>query len=49
MWLAWEEKRNDYRVLARKREGNQVTWKPRCAWKDNNQMDLKEIGWSTVG
>lgn len=21
MWLAWEEKRNDYRVLARKREG----------------------------
>jgi len=22
---------------------------PRCTWKDNNQMDLKEMGWGTVG
>jgi hypothetical protein len=23
--------------------------RPRCTWKDNNQIDMKEMGWGTVG
>jgi hypothetical protein len=22
--------------------------RPRCIWKDNNEMDMKEMGWGTV-
>jgi len=22
--------------------------RPRCPWRDDNQIDMKELGWSTV-
>jgi hypothetical protein len=39
------EKRNAYRILVEKPEGNTPLGRPRCRWVDNIKMDLREIGW----
>jgi hypothetical protein len=38
------EKRNAYRILVGKSEGNRQLGKPRHRWVDNIKMDLREIG-----
>jgi hypothetical protein len=43
-----EEKRNAYRLLVRKPEGNRSLGRPRCRWVDNIKMDLVEVGWGDV-
>jgi hypothetical protein len=42
------EKRNVYRLLIGKPEGNRPLGRPRCMWIDNIKMDLLEIGLSVV-
>jgi hypothetical protein len=43
------EKRNAYRILAGKPEGNGPLGRPRCRWVDNIKMDLRERGWLRIG
>jgi hypothetical protein len=38
-------KRNAYRILVGKPEGKRRLRRPRCKWKDNIRIDLREIGW----
>ena len=38
------ERKNEYKVKETRSLG-----RPRCTWKDTNQMDLKEMGRGTVG
>jgi hypothetical protein len=38
-----EEGRGVYRVLVRRPEGKRPLGRPRCRWKDNIKMDLREI------
>jgi hypothetical protein len=40
-----EAKRNAYRILVGKPEGNRSLGRPKCKWVDNIKMDLREIGW----
>jgi hypothetical protein len=42
------EKRNAYRVLVGKPEGQGPLGGRRHRWVDNNKMDLKAIGWDGV-
>jgi hypothetical protein len=42
------EKRNVYRLLARKPEGKRPLGRPRRRWIDNIKLDLLEIGSSVV-
>jgi hypothetical protein len=42
------EKRNAYRLLVGKPEGNRPLGRPRCRWVDNIRMDLLELGWTDV-
>jgi hypothetical protein len=51
-WMRWAghvarrgEKRNAYRILVGKPEGNRPLGRPRRRWMDNIKMDLREIGW----
>jgi hypothetical protein len=39
------EKRNAYRILVGKPEGNRPLGRPRRRWECNIKMDLTEIGW----
>jgi hypothetical protein len=39
------EKRNAYRILVRKPEGNTPLGPPRRRWVDNIKMDLRETAW----
>jgi hypothetical protein len=39
------EKRNAYRILVGKPEGERPLGKPRRRWVDNNKMYQREIGW----
>ena len=39
-----EQLRNAYRVLVGKPEGKRPLERPRRRWKDNNKMDLREVG-----
>jgi hypothetical protein len=39
------EKRNAYRILVEKSEGERPLGKPRRRLEDNLRMDLKETGW----
>jgi hypothetical protein len=39
-----EEKKNAYRILVGKPEGQRPQGKPRRRWVDNNKMDLRELG-----
>jgi hypothetical protein len=41
-------KRNAYRVLAGKPEGNRPLGRPSYEWVDNVKMCLREIGWGGV-
>jgi hypothetical protein len=41
-------KRNAYRILMGKLEGNRPLGRARHRWVDNIKMDLREIGWSGV-
>jgi hypothetical protein len=43
------EKRNAYRICVGKPEGKRSLGRHRCRWEDNINMDLREIGWSSVG
>jgi hypothetical protein len=38
-------KRNAYRILAGKPEGNRPLGRPRRKWVDNIKTDLRETGW----
>jgi hypothetical protein len=42
------EKRNVYRLLVGKPEGNRPLGRPRRRWIYNIKMDLLEIGWGGV-
>jgi len=42
------EKRNVYRVLARKPEGKRPLRRSRSRWEENITLDLREIGWEGV-
>jgi hypothetical protein len=39
------EKRNAYRILVGKPEGQRPLGRQRHRWVDNIKMDLREIGW----
>jgi hypothetical protein len=43
------EKRNAYRILVGKPEGNRPLRRPRCWWVDNIKIDLREMGWDGMG
>jgi hypothetical protein len=38
------EMRNAYKILIRKLEGKRPLRRPRCRWKDNIRMGLRETG-----
>jgi len=38
------ERRGVYRVLEGKPEGKKLLGRPRHRWKDNNKMDIQEVG-----
>jgi hypothetical protein len=40
-----EAKRNTYRILVGKPEGDKPLGRPRCRWVNNIKMDIREIGW----
>jgi hypothetical protein len=42
------EKRNQYRILVGKPEGNSPLGRPRRRWEDNIRMDLSEKGWGDM-
>jgi hypothetical protein len=42
------EKRNAYRLLVGKPEGNRPLGRPKRRWVDNIRMDLGEVGWGDV-
>jgi hypothetical protein len=44
-----EEERHVYRVLMGKPEGKRPLGRPRRRWEDGIRMDLREIGWGSVG
>jgi hypothetical protein len=51
--MGWEfstnaGKRNAYRILAGKPEGKRPLGRPRCRWKNNIKMDVREIGWGDI-
>jgi hypothetical protein len=42
------KKRNAYRILVGKPEGNRPLGRPRCRWVNSVKKDLREIGWGGV-
>jgi hypothetical protein len=42
------DKRNAYRILEGKPEGNRPLGRPRCRWVDNIKMDIRETGWDGI-
>jgi hypothetical protein len=42
------EKRNAYRIMLGRPEGNRPLGKPRRRWEDNIKMDLGEIEWGVM-
>jgi hypothetical protein len=42
------KKRNVYRLLVGKPEGNRPLGRPSRRWVDNIKMDLGEVGWGDV-
>ena len=38
-----EEDRSDFKMLPGKSTGKRPSGRPRCRWKDNVRVDLKEI------
>jgi hypothetical protein len=43
------EGRAVYKVLVEKPERKRPLGKPRCRWKDNIKMDLREVGYGGYG
>jgi hypothetical protein len=43
------KKRNMYRLLVGKPDRKRPLGRPRWRWMDNNEMDLAEILWCSVG
>jgi transcription termination factor 2 len=43
-----EERKNAYRLLVGKPEGNRPLGRPRRRWVDNIRVDLGEVGWGDV-
>jgi hypothetical protein len=43
------EKRNAYRILVGKPEGNRPLGRPRRGWVDNIRMDNRGMGWDGMG
>jgi hypothetical protein len=39
------EMRNAYNIVVAKPEGKTPLGRPRCRWKDNSRMDLRETSW----
>jgi hypothetical protein len=39
------ERRNSYRILVGKPEGERPLGRPRRRWVNNIKMDLREVGW----
>jgi hypothetical protein len=39
------ERRDAWRVLVEKPEGNRTLGRPRRGWEDNIKMDISEVGW----
>jgi hypothetical protein len=44
-----EEKRNACRILVGNPEGKRPLGRPRRRWEDNIRIDLREIGWGSIG
>jgi hypothetical protein len=44
-----EEKKNAYRILVGKAEGKRPLGRPRRRWVGNIKIDLREIGWDSMG
>jgi hypothetical protein len=42
------EKRNAYRILVEKPEGDRSLGRPRCRWVDNIKIYLRETGWDGI-
>jgi hypothetical protein len=42
------EKRNAYKILVGKTEGNTPLGRIICMWEDNIKMDFIEIGWGGI-
>jgi hypothetical protein len=42
------EKRNAYRILVGKPEGNRPLGRPRRMWVDNIKVDFRERGWNAM-
>jgi hypothetical protein len=42
------ERRNAYRILVGKPEGNRPLWRPKCTWVDNIKINLRERGWGDI-
>jgi hypothetical protein len=42
------EKRNAYRILVGKPEGNRPLERPRRNWVHNIEVDLRDIGWGDM-
>jgi hypothetical protein len=36
-----EEKRNSYRIMAGKQQGNRPLGRPRCRWVHNSKIDVR--------
>jgi hypothetical protein len=43
------KKRNAYGILVEKPEGKRPRGRPRRRWVDNIKMELREIGWDSMG
>jgi hypothetical protein len=43
------EERKMYKVLVGKSEGKRPLGRPRHRWENGIRMDLREIGWESVG
>lgn len=43
-----KEKRNTNKVLMGEPKRTRQLWRSRCRWYNNNEMDLKEVGWVDV-
>jgi hypothetical protein len=48
MWPAWVEVRCAYNILVGRPEGRRPLGRPRRGWKDNINMDLREIVFGDV-
>jgi hypothetical protein len=48
MWHEWGKKRNVYRMLVGKPEGNRPLGRPRRRWIDNIRLDRGRMEWGFI-